>query len=77
MLRNVLLRLLLLIGISYALTASGALNEQHQQSGLAHKGKDSTALSRDDAVREAVFRYQFEHNTSALQNKAGIYPIAC
>lgn len=35
--------------------------------------KDVVPLSKEDAVREAVFRYQFEHNSSGQQQKAGVF----
>lgn len=36
----------------------------------------ATAFSEEDAVREAVFRYQFRKNVSALKTAAGVYCLS-
>jgi hypothetical protein len=38
-------------------------------------GKQSPA-SRDDDLREAIFRYQFQHNHSGIQQQAAVYCLS-
>ncbi len=37
---------------------------------------DATRLREEDDVREAVFRYQFERNSSGQQKRAGVYCLS-
>ncbi|HEX7182576.1 MAG TPA: hypothetical protein VF756_12090 [Thermoanaerobaculia bacterium] len=42
----------------------------------AGSSEASTASAADDDIREAVFRYQFEHNASGLQKSAERYCLS-
>ena len=37
---------------------------------------DAARFHEEDNVREAVFRYQFEHNSSGQQKRAGVYCLS-
>jgi hypothetical protein len=42
----------------------------------ANTRTDATRLHEEDDVREAVFRYQFEHNSSGQQKRASVYCLS-
>ena len=39
-------------------------------------GADNARQSQEDDIREAVFRWQFDHNVSGQQKKAKVYSLA-
>ena len=56
------------IGIAFAMNWWAAFGE-----GPPAEAENPARLAATDDIREAVFRYQFEHNASGLQKKAACY----
>jgi len=44
--------------------------------GEAKSGVTSSRLAQEDDIREAVFRYQFQHNSSIQGRRAGVYCLS-
>jgi cbb3-type cytochrome oxidase subunit 3 len=62
---------LIFLGLCF-LAYGASVASQSQAKAQAQSASDLTAEEIDD-IREAVFRYQFEHNASAQQRKAKVY----
>jgi len=45
-------------------------------SGCVSYATDAARLNQEDSIREAVFRYQFDHNASGQQKKASVYCLS-
>jgi hypothetical protein len=45
-------------------------------SGCVSFATDAARLSQEDNIREAVFRYQFDHNASGQQKRATVYCLS-
>ncbi|HEX8139676.1 MAG TPA: hypothetical protein VF544_19100 [Pyrinomonadaceae bacterium] len=62
---------LIFLGLCFLVYGAGFASQHHAKA-QAKSASDLTAEEIDD-IREAVFRYQFEHNASAQQRKAKVY----
>ncbi|HYX72344.1 MAG TPA: hypothetical protein VE732_06210 [Nitrososphaera sp.] len=60
--------LLLIVGIGYGIESHSTYSANPQA-----KSENSLTPADEDDIREAVFRYQFDHNASAQQQNAKVY----